>query len=151
MSSIRNKINGGANQPGYPASVAINNTTFNRDEPTDQQWLDYLAAWGDLDPTRLDNLQLSGKTSAEQVAAAKAHWDAYGQFEDVRVAGHPWAFEYSVDSVVENGRRMGTTSGLFTQSYPESFTTDNNKYFERSEVQVTGGGTAYAYNLSGQP
>jgi hypothetical protein len=113
-----------------------------------QQWIEYLTTWEDLDPARDDNLALAGKTDEEKAAAAKLHWDTSGQYEG-RISEHPWEFVYDSGPTVENGRRIGTASGLFTQSHPESFTTDNNKKFNKRVVLDANGASVYAYDIEG--
>lgn len=125
-----------------------NQVTFKRTS-RDSLWLQYLAAFGDLDPARMDNLALAGKTEAEQIAAAKLHFETAGQFEAGRRSGMPFGLRYTRDNftLTLDGRRIGTASGLLETVHPEAFTTDNNQTFIRRQATTDAGGSVYAYDL----
>lgn len=128
-----------------------NQVTFKRTS-RDSLWLQYLAAFGDLDPARDDNMGLAGKTEAEQIAAAKLHFELAGQYEAGRRSGMPFGLRYTRDDftlALDGGRRIGTASGLLETTHPETFTTDNNQTFTRRQAMTDLGGTVFAYDYSG--
>lgn len=126
-----------------------NQVTFRRTS-RDSLWLQYLAAFGDLDPARDDNMGLAGKTEAEQIAAAKLHFETAGQFEAGRRSVMPFGLRYTRDDfpLAFNGRRIGTSSGLFTETHPARFITDNSIRFNRRAVTDSSYNQVYAYDVS---